>query len=1773
MASPNDSSPFETVEFSKLRGLAERFEQAWDAQQDSTKGIDLAPFLPEPGDPARSVALIELIKADLACRWQRGLPTSLEMYVEKFPEMGPLEKLAPSLIYEEYRIRTRHGSPAPLNQYKSRFPRQFSEFESLIQTEQSQMGGITSGGEYGTNTPVTPQVNASPLSMVGNGTLVGGHYTLNKRIGTGGFGEVWLGNDIHGNIPKAIKIITRSVESDEAKQELHALEIIKRLNHPYLLRTEGFFAEQERLIVVMELADGSLREMLKKVKKESDEGLPVEKLLVYMRHAAEALDYLHEEGIFHRDIKPENILLVGKIAKVADFGLAKLAANRQSTKTNFAGTSAYSSPETWKGRVTSKSDLYSLAVTYAELRLGRPVFKGSTIYEFMIEHLQAQPNLDPMPDEEREVLLRALAKEPSDRYGNCTEFIRELDRAVSGPGSLPATGAGPRHSISGSPTPVSKWATPVSGRPGSSGSLSMNAQRGGSTNASQGKPPSWKTPSYPDVDVSEPEQAQPYRRSRRRSGANPVLVVLGLVIVLGLALCGASLYARSSLETKVQEEVANRNFVGAVKAIDDGSVLVAPFKAGLRDDVLKKGLDMADKARKSDNIDELTKTTVALFDAFPKDEKGPALLNEGLQKQIPDWVRREQFAKAYETLNSLPLDVPAKREHLPEITKKWLEKAWEEIDRGDFPAAKQITGEFLRVDPGQKDATAVNNLATAAENARNLIIKGKYREVMEKIPRNLPARGQKLGDKIRAEVRTAWLKDGEALHNGKNYDAAQQKLVQFSEFFKNDAEGNKQLKEAFKELFKDYFKNERYEDALALLAKTNFEFTDLLDNVKTTWRDREIERFKSGDELAKERALQGLSKLAKQFGSDYDLRDVYGKYKGEYVQTIVPQIEANLKAKNIRQALDLIDKAAPFVQDSQLAQIKYLELQALIDDPTSGPVNLKAVENALRQVMKQPDTTPRPDDLLKGILRVGRNDPSFFAAIKPELIAFREVIPDDRMPPEFWPASGLSKSDSGTSVTGSRKILIDANNLFKRQEFDPSLNTLTKIDVRKETDKALKRDYYTLLAKLGEKGVLSRSQVKTLEQSLADHPELKPYLAKVMTQTIARSWKTWPIAPDSWASRIKDADDAEAEQPIVVAFKAEGLLETGKRVDFKLPAGKGEEEAYVNYVRAIVAASGKKKEDTIIAARTLEKMSLTDPWLVPARRENASKILQLAALELTRTPDGSRRLFESAREAGQAYVWLDKALQLKGKSAKDGSSLPVEAQLTLALAAGCKAPAAFDVNKSLGDELLAKRRAELSDGDRVNLVLSNPSAFAEELKILKASVIGVNEVKAMVLVGESQLALAPENAELSQRQAMLYSLEGWALEQVSLRDTDAIFNAYSKASTLEPENDTYLVAKGRFGAISAIIAAAQENDSDKKIRLLKQGVNACDASLKKNLVNETHWADLCLRRSQLELDLGNEYYRKDQRDGQKQSFANARKFAELARDAKIPHPKKADVWLALGNALEDLAHFAGEDREKNFEMAADALDKAGKLNLDYYFNAGRCRYRWATNANIAIEKGKKLEIAKNAISNLDPIAANSKNPYAAEAGYWEGHVYWSLLGDELKAFDSFKQTLALGKKGDESATWARYSLDAICVLASRRLKTDLKRAETWVDTAKSGWNSLKDTPAFAGAEQTVTDVDAELNFDLAKKSLLDKDYAKFKTQMNVAFELKHSQKAYAIAIERALLFKINRTKLDLSPQFVTEIREQAISTINASTLSDEQKRKERGDMDDLWKKI
>src|SRR5262249_37830095 len=171
---------------------------------------------------------------------------------------------------------------------------------------------------------------------------------------------------------------------------------------------------------------------LKECKAEKMQGVPAEELVRYFTSAAEGLDFLHSKHVFHRDIKPDNILLVNGHAKVADFGLAR-AQDRPDMSVSFAGTPIYMAPEAWGGKFYPQSDQYTLAITYAELRLGRRPLDGKDFVELMSRHQDSLPDLEGVPSAENAVLSRALAKQPEKRYPSCKEFARALQDAVGGP--------------------------------------------------------------------------------------------------------------------------------------------------------------------------------------------------------------------------------------------------------------------------------------------------------------------------------------------------------------------------------------------------------------------------------------------------------------------------------------------------------------------------------------------------------------------------------------------------------------------------------------------------------------------------------------------------------------------------------------------------------------------------------------------------------------------------------------------------------------------------------------------------------------------------------------------------------------------------------------------------------------------------------------------------------------------------------------------------------------------------------------------------------------------------------------------------------------------------------------------------------------------------------------------------------------------------------------------------------------------------------------------
>lgn len=424
-----DAGP-STTQRQDARELASSFEKAWKAVLGSatTDAPIVSAFLPPPEDSHREEILHELIQIDLVMRWQRGQRICLEEYLEKFPELRSKPKQLPGLLFAEYCVRHEHGDKPHQSVYDVRFPELSVEVQRLIDEQRYKTIAAPTSSPP---SPTLAAVFATSVAPVGqDGVLqVGAGYRLLKRIGSGSFGEVWRAV-APGGIPVAIKIIFRPIDHEFAQRELQSLELIKSLSHPYLVQTQAYWPLDDRLVIVMDLADGSMSSRLKECQEAGETGIPPGELLGYFREAAEAFDYLHSEHVQHRDIKPDNILLLRRHAKVADFGLARLQQSIRLVNATACGTPAYMAPEVWKGKISPHSDQYGLAMTYIELRLGRPPFPATDMVQMMEDHLKHQPDLAPLEKAEQEVILKAVAKDADQRYGSCREFADALGQAL-----------------------------------------------------------------------------------------------------------------------------------------------------------------------------------------------------------------------------------------------------------------------------------------------------------------------------------------------------------------------------------------------------------------------------------------------------------------------------------------------------------------------------------------------------------------------------------------------------------------------------------------------------------------------------------------------------------------------------------------------------------------------------------------------------------------------------------------------------------------------------------------------------------------------------------------------------------------------------------------------------------------------------------------------------------------------------------------------------------------------------------------------------------------------------------------------------------------------------------------------------------------------------------------------------------------------------------------------------------------------------------------------
>jgi serine/threonine protein kinase len=255
---------------------------------------------------------------------------------------------------------------------------------------------------------------------------------LIKRIGRGGFGEVWEAQNDATENHVALKFLDTKHQaySSLVINEIRLLIQLRQLQHQNLLQFYDVTADKNMIILSMELAEGSLNDLHYIYRTDRKTHMPPDVLLNLMGQAAEGLDFigsikttsntLNAQGMQHCDIKPSNLLLIGNVLKVADFGLS--GPQLWNARGSAFGTPPYAPPELYEGKACTTTDQYSLAVTYCELRSG--------FFPFPIPPPGTPPSTTPdltiLPLAERPVVAKALSRQWLNRYATCREFVQAL---------------------------------------------------------------------------------------------------------------------------------------------------------------------------------------------------------------------------------------------------------------------------------------------------------------------------------------------------------------------------------------------------------------------------------------------------------------------------------------------------------------------------------------------------------------------------------------------------------------------------------------------------------------------------------------------------------------------------------------------------------------------------------------------------------------------------------------------------------------------------------------------------------------------------------------------------------------------------------------------------------------------------------------------------------------------------------------------------------------------------------------------------------------------------------------------------------------------------------------------------------------------------------------------------------------------------------------------------------------------------------------------------
>jgi CHASE2 domain-containing sensor protein/predicted Ser/Thr protein kinase len=366
----------------------------------------------------------------------------LDMAFEKFSRVQPVDDRLLDLLYNlalDFERKRQFNKAESVYQHIAKHNKEFRDVQQKLSRAKKLSETVILGGHSSANPSVGSTLVLDATQQMEKPML--GRYQVEKELGKGAMGIVYLGKDPKIGRTVAIKTmaLSQEFEADELVEVksrfFREAETAGRLSHPNIVQIFDAGEEHDLAYIAMEFIKGG--DLTKNVKPNNL--LPTAEVLKYMADAADALDYAHSNGVVHRDIKPANMMLLAesKTIKLMDFGIARLA-DSSKTKTGMVlGTPSYMSPEQLSGKkVDGRSDLFSLGVTLYQLLTGALPFQADSMATLMFK-IANEPHTVPtiirpdLPAHLDEVINHALQKDVELRYARGAEMARDLRAILS----------------------------------------------------------------------------------------------------------------------------------------------------------------------------------------------------------------------------------------------------------------------------------------------------------------------------------------------------------------------------------------------------------------------------------------------------------------------------------------------------------------------------------------------------------------------------------------------------------------------------------------------------------------------------------------------------------------------------------------------------------------------------------------------------------------------------------------------------------------------------------------------------------------------------------------------------------------------------------------------------------------------------------------------------------------------------------------------------------------------------------------------------------------------------------------------------------------------------------------------------------------------------------------------------------------------------------------------------------------------------------------------